>query len=176
MAGKQRNNWWGESWQDWDEAGLCQLLQQTACELSLPLPSKQCVLWQDSREEPIKKNAVTIKESKALKESLLSISHVHLLSISHVYSMSFLILLPAVEFQQDGGRRRYPERCPEPAACSKARCGRRRRSCEGRLMKLVLYLIYLIIIMYIQQENLTAYRFEIIYIYLFIVFPFFMWI
>ena len=138
---------------------------------------------QDSREEPIKKNAVTIKESKALKESLLSISHVHVLSISHVHSMSFLILLesfafPAVEFQQDGGRRRYPERCPEPAACSKARCGRRRRSCEGRLMKLVLYLIYLIIIMYIQQENLTAYRFEIIsiyiYIYIYIVFPFFM--
>ena len=76
------------------------------------------------------------QKSKALKESLLSISHVHVLSISHVHSMLFFILVesfafPAVEFQQDGGRRRYPERCPEPAARSKARCGRRRRSCEG---------------------------------------------
>jgi hypothetical protein len=39
-------------------------------------------------------------------------------------------------------------------------------------MKLVLYCIYSIIFIYIQQENLMAYRFEIIYI----VFLFFMWI
>ena len=93
------------------------MLQQTACELSLLLTSKQFVLWQDSREEPFKKNAVTTKKGKALEESLLSISHVRLLSISHVHFMCFFIIVesfafPAVEFQQDGGRRRYPERCP----------------------------------------------------------------
>jgi hypothetical protein len=86
---ENKDTWWGESWQDSDEAGLCQLLQQTACELSLLLTSKQFVLWQDSREEPFKKNAVTTKKGKALEESLLSISHVRLLSISHVHFMCF---------------------------------------------------------------------------------------